>query len=158
MCSQCSHEQGKGASFNSEYIEGVNSSQIYSVIFLWTWCVQRIQILRTSQWKRRTWQYQAPDGHTYSGHRCFWTWTPCLVCDKPSRFHLSLTCWLLQSISPGRFFAVNELKAIFTYCILNYDIQLEGGSMDRPTDQMFGSNLFPDVKAKLMFKRRSSHK
>ncbi|KAL9714649.1 hypothetical protein Ac2012v2_001308 [Leucoagaricus gongylophorus] len=59
---------------------------------------------------------------------------------------------------PGRFFAVNELKAIFTYCILNYDIQLEGGSMDRPTDQMFGSNLFPDVKAKLMFKRRSSHK
>jgi len=58
--------------------------------------------------------------------------------------------------SPGRFFAASELKAIFTYCILTYDIQLEGGSMARPADRMIGSTLFPDVKAKLMFRRRSS--
>lgn len=58
--------------------------------------------------------------------------------------------------SPGRFFAASELKAIFTYCILNYDIQLQGGSMDRPADRVIGSTLFPDVKAKLMFRRRRS--
>ena len=64
---------------------------------------------------------------------------------------------IFQPPSPGRFFAVNLLKVIFTYCILNYDIQLEDGSMDRPPDQTFEGHLFPNMKAKLLFKKRSSH-
>ncbi|KAF5349477.1 hypothetical protein D9756_008934 [Leucocoprinus leucothites] len=57
---------------------------------------------------------------------------------------------------PRRFFAVNEIKAIFAYCIMNYDVQLEGGSMERPSDLVFESHLLPDAKAKLRFRKRSS--
>ncbi|KAF7777679.1 hypothetical protein Agabi119p4_3751 [Agaricus bisporus var. burnettii] len=57
---------------------------------------------------------------------------------------------------PGRFFAVNEIKAIFTYCLLNYDVQFEDGSMERPKNRMFETNIMPNMKAKVMFRKRAS--
>lgn len=57
---------------------------------------------------------------------------------------------------PGRFFAVNELKAIFAYCILHYDVQLEGGSMERPKNIKYEANMAPNMKAKVMFRKRST--
>lgn len=58
-------------------------------------------------------------------------------------------------ISPGRFFAVNELKAMFAYLILNYDVQLEGGSLERPQNVTYESNIIPNTKAKVMFRKRA---
>ncbi|XP_006458661.1 hypothetical protein AGABI2DRAFT_217430 [Agaricus bisporus var. bisporus H97] len=57
---------------------------------------------------------------------------------------------------PGRFFAVNEIKAIFTYCLLNYDVQLDGGSMDRPRNTLAQTSVMPNMKAKVMFRKRAS--
>ncbi|KAJ3566941.1 hypothetical protein NP233_g6679 [Leucocoprinus birnbaumii] len=57
---------------------------------------------------------------------------------------------------PGRFFAVNELKAIFAYCILHYDVRLEGGSRERPKNLKYEANIAPNMKAKVMFRRRST--
>lgn len=56
--------------------------------------------------------------------------------------------------SPGRFFAVNEIKAMFAHILLNYDVQLENGSVDRPVNRYFGQNITPNMKAKVMFRRR----
>ncbi|KXN83238.1 Ent-kaurene oxidase [Leucoagaricus sp. SymC.cos] len=57
---------------------------------------------------------------------------------------------------PGRFFAVNELKAIFAYVILHYDVQLEGGSMERPENLKYEASIAPNMKAKVMFRKRRS--
>ncbi len=60
------------------------------------------------------------------------------------------------SHSPGRFFAVNELKAVFAYIILNYDVQLEGGSLERPRNFGYEATIVPNPKAKVMFRKRAS--
>jgi hypothetical protein len=61
-----------------------------------------------------------------------------------------------KSYSPGRFFAVNEIKAMFTYCLLNYDVQLEGGSLERPKNKLFEVVIMPNMTAKVMFRKRAS--
>jgi hypothetical protein len=61
-----------------------------------------------------------------------------------------------NSYSPGRFFAVNEIKAMFTYCLLNYDVQFDGGSVERPKNEEFETNIMPDMTAKVMFRKRAS--
>jgi len=55
---------------------------------------------------------------------------------------------------PGRFFAVNEIKAMFAHILLNYDVQLENGSMVRPANRHFAQSVIPDMKAKVMFRKR----
>jgi len=55
---------------------------------------------------------------------------------------------------PGRFFAVNEIKAMFAHILLNYDVQLENGSMDRPANRHFAQTMTPSVTAKVMFRKR----
>ncbi|KAF9453726.1 cytochrome P450 [Macrolepiota fuliginosa MF-IS2] len=55
---------------------------------------------------------------------------------------------------PGRFFAVNEIKAMFAHVLLNYDVQLENGSMERPLNMYAGSSMMPNIQAKLMFRKR----
>ncbi len=59
-------------------------------------------------------------------------------------------CWR----SPGRFFAANEIKAIFAHILLNYDVQFENGSMDRPDNIYLGALTIPNTKAKVMFRKR----
>ncbi|KXN92692.1 Ent-kaurene oxidase, partial [Leucoagaricus sp. SymC.cos] len=55
---------------------------------------------------------------------------------------------------PGRFFAVSELKAIFAHILLNYDMQLENGSRERPPHKCLEILMLPDPRAKLMFRKR----
>lgn len=56
---------------------------------------------------------------------------------------------------PGRFFAVDELKAMFAHVLLAYDISLGAESNGcRPPDEWFGSFCIPNTKAQVRFKRR----
>jgi cytochrome P450 len=53
---------------------------------------------------------------------------------------------------PGRFFAVNELKLLLAYMVLNYDIEpLE----KRPDGKWIGQVSLPDMKAKIKIRRRN---
>ncbi|KAK0471577.1 cytochrome P450 [Armillaria novae-zelandiae] len=51
---------------------------------------------------------------------------------------------------PGRFFAVNELKALMSYVLLNFDVR-----MDKPPSSMwFAGDHIPDQKSKVLFRKR----
>ncbi|KAJ3557279.1 hypothetical protein NP233_g11785 [Leucocoprinus birnbaumii] len=49
---------------------------------------------------------------------------------------------------PGRFFAVNEIKAMFAHILLEYDVQLENGSLERPPNTHFEAATIPSPRAK----------
>ena len=55
-------------------------------------------------------------------------------------------------ISPGRFFAVNEIKALFAHIIATYDIELEGGK-GIPRGRHIAGMRFPG-SANVMFRTR----
>lgn len=57
---------------------------------------------------------------------------------------------------PGRFFAINEIKAILAHVLLNYDIQLENGSTVRPPNVVLETTLLPNPNARMMFRRTTS--
>lgn len=57
--------------------------------------------------------------------------------------------------SPGRFFAVNELKAMVAYLVLNYDVKMENEGV-RPNDLYKGARISPDPVAEVLFKRRKN--
>ncbi|KAG6901631.1 hypothetical protein C0995_009799 [Termitomyces sp. Mi166 len=46
---------------------------------------------------------------------------------------------------PGRFFAVNELKALLAYTVLNYDVSFKDNG-PRPADRWFNLSVSPDPK------------
>ncbi|KAK0434275.1 cytochrome P450 [Desarmillaria tabescens] len=51
---------------------------------------------------------------------------------------------------PGRFFAVNELKALMSYVLLNFDVK-----MDRPPSSMWlAGDQIPDQRSKVLFRKR----
>ncbi|EJD07459.1 cytochrome P450 [Fomitiporia mediterranea MF3/22] len=54
---------------------------------------------------------------------------------------------------PGRFFAVNELKAIMAHLILNYDVKAEMEGV-RPENVYHRSRVGPNPKAKVLLKKR----
>lgn len=56
--------------------------------------------------------------------------------------------------SPGRFFAVNEIKTMMANVLLNYDVKTEDGV--RPKNVNMGATFIPNLKAKLLFRRRVS--
>jgi hypothetical protein len=56
--------------------------------------------------------------------------------------------------SPGRFFAANELKAMLCFIVMNYDVQLEGGSKERPPNHFDGPDVAPNTTAHVMFRKR----
>ncbi|KAF9002788.1 cytochrome P450 [Cyathus striatus] len=59
----------------------------------------------------------------------------------------------LRSIKcPGRFFAVNELKAMLAYIVLHYDVKIPTGI--RPPNTWFQQYIIPNTKAKVMFRKR----
>jgi hypothetical protein len=65
-----------------------------------------------------------------------------------------LTVGLTQSfgISPGRFFAVNEVKALFAHIVATYDVKFEEGK-GVPRDFCIAGIRFP-VNSNVMFKTR----
>ncbi|KAG6919289.1 hypothetical protein DXG01_007421 [Tephrocybe rancida] len=54
---------------------------------------------------------------------------------------------------PGRFFAVNELKALLAHTLLNFDVSIEENGT-RPGNFWFGLSLIPDPKASVLFRKR----
>ena len=59
--------------------------------------------------------------------------------------------------SPGRFFAVNELKAMMVHILLNYDVKLEDEGV-RPPNEINGLRLAPNREAKVLFRKRRANK
>jgi hypothetical protein len=57
--------------------------------------------------------------------------------------------------SPGRFFAVNELKAMLVHVLLTYDVKLETEGV-RPADRWSVLAVTPNPTAMVMFRKRSS--
>jgi cytochrome P450 len=56
---------------------------------------------------------------------------------------------------PGRFFAVNELKAMMCYLVLNYDVRLEDGQEGkRPANIDHRTTVMPNPFAKVLLRRR----
>ncbi|KAF8665540.1 hypothetical protein AX16_000001 [Volvariella volvacea WC 439] len=58
--------------------------------------------------------------------------------------------------SPGRFFAVNEIKCLLAYILLNYDFKLAATERERPLDTIVGISVVPNQTAKLAFRKRTS--
>ncbi|KAG6915977.1 hypothetical protein DXG01_009029 [Tephrocybe rancida] len=63
--------------------------------------------------------------------------------------------WFVHLLSPGRFFAVNELKALLVHTLLNYDVSFENNGA-RPADRWFGLRVSPDPNASVMFRKRQT--
>ena len=61
--------------------------------------------------------------------------------------------FVLSDGSPGRFFAVNEIKMMLAWTIMNYDFKTEDGK--RPADKHLQFINFPDPKAEILIKRKS---
>ncbi|KAI0071569.1 cytochrome P450 [Panus rudis PR-1116 ss-1] len=53
---------------------------------------------------------------------------------------------------PGRFFAANELKAMFAHTVLNYDLKLEDGA--RPENEWFANLIVPSPTARVLYRKR----
>ncbi|PBK90697.1 cytochrome P450 [Armillaria gallica] len=51
---------------------------------------------------------------------------------------------------PGRFFAVNELKALMSYVLLNFDVKID----KFPTPMWFSENQMPNPTSKVLFRKR----
>lgn len=53
---------------------------------------------------------------------------------------------------PGRFFAVNEIKVLLVYTLVNYDIKF---AADAPEPKMmwFSGKTMPDMSAKVLLKK-----
>ena len=58
----------------------------------------------------------------------------------------------LLTDSPGRFFAVMEIKALLAVTLLNYDVKTKDGR--RPENQALQHLIVPDMSAKILFKKR----
>ena len=60
---------------------------------------------------------------------------------------------LYAMLSPGRFFAANELKAMLGYIVLNFDVKLEGDGK-RPENVHRGPTVVPSPSARVFFRKR----
>jgi hypothetical protein len=56
-------------------------------------------------------------------------------------------------VSPGRFFAVNEIKLMFAYTLMNFDVKTKDGK--RPPNFEFHSLILPNTKAEILYRRRA---
>ncbi|KAI0080654.1 cytochrome P450 [Panus rudis PR-1116 ss-1] len=54
---------------------------------------------------------------------------------------------------PGRFFAANELKAMFAHTVLNYDLKLEDEGV-RPQNQWHAISIIPSPTARVLYRKR----
>jgi hypothetical protein len=54
--------------------------------------------------------------------------------------------------SPGRFFAVNEIKLMLAHVLLTYDVKLRDGM--RPTDEWIFTVANANSEADVLFRRR----
>ena len=55
--------------------------------------------------------------------------------------------------SPGRFFAVTEMKTILAHILVSYDIKLENEGV-RPSNQWFAGFVVPNQNAEIVLRTR----
>lgn len=58
--------------------------------------------------------------------------------------------------SPGRFFAANELKAMFAHVVMNYDVKVEKEGQ-RPENLWFANVPVPNPTAQVLCRKRSDY-
>lgn len=58
--------------------------------------------------------------------------------------------------SPGRFFAINEVKAIVTHILLNHDLKLPGDVREPEPGFWFAGQRAPSHGASIIFRKRRS--
>ncbi|EAU87974.2 cytochrome P450 [Coprinopsis cinerea okayama7 len=63
-----------------------------------------------------------------------------------------------RSACPGRFFAVNELKAMLAHLLINYDFKLPNDETEPPAPIWIGHHRVPNQTAGIMFKERITKK
>jgi len=75
-------------------------------------------------------------------------------------FGHGMHAWYRQSLrdadgcfSPGRFFAVNEIKLMLAFTILRYDVKTVDGNQPPPTK--FGAMVVPNRKASILYRKRA---
>lgn len=56
-------------------------------------------------------------------------------------------------LSPGRFFAITELKAMLAHVLVTYDVKFQNEGV-RPPNQWFGTTSLPNRNAEIMFRKR----
>ncbi|PBK82189.1 cytochrome P450 [Armillaria gallica] len=56
-----------------------------------------------------------------------------------------------RSACPGRFFAVNEMKALMCYVLMNFDVKID----KVPPSMWFSSEQFPNQSSRVSFRKRS---
>lgn len=56
-------------------------------------------------------------------------------------------------LSPGRFFAANELKAMLAHIVLNYDVKLPGDGK-RPENMYWGEGVLAAPAGEVLFRKR----
>jgi hypothetical protein len=61
---------------------------------------------------------------------------------------------LIDIQSPGRFFAVNEVKAMLAYLLINYDFRLADGAKETPSPHWIGAGRSPNAFAQMEFRKR----
>ncbi|KAH6904404.1 cytochrome P450 [Coprinopsis sp. MPI-PUGE-AT-0042] len=59
-----------------------------------------------------------------------------------------------RAACPGRFFAVNEIKAMLAYILINYDFRLADGAKDTPPPHWSGVGRSPNAFARVEFRKR----
>jgi hypothetical protein len=80
-------------------------------------------------------------------------WPTCLV----DIFFSQLNCYdvfTMYFCSPGRFFAVNELKALMGHVIMNYEVKFAQDRKGCPAPVWFSSVAAPDDTVELMLRKR----
>ncbi|KAI0783163.1 cytochrome P450 [Abortiporus biennis] len=55
---------------------------------------------------------------------------------------------------PGRFFAVNEIKAMFAHLVLTYDVKFKNEGV-RPPNKWYGTVFVPEPTVEVLFRKRS---
>lgn len=60
--------------------------------------------------------------------------------------------YCLTDFSPGRFFAVNEIKLMLAFTLLRFDIKKKDGV--RPTDIKFQNFIAPNRNAEVLYRKR----
>lgn len=67
-----------------------------------------------------------------------------------------LILWLSlrAGASPGRFFAVNEIKALLAHVLINYDVKFEDDRRVPPAPIWYGWYITPNSSVEVMFRER----
>lgn len=73
----------------------------------------------------------------------------CMVFEKPRGGGIVAN---VPPCSPGRFFAVNEMKLLMTELLMRYDVKLIPGT--KPKRVQLGLVLFPEQKLRILVRAR----